>query len=157
MIEVRRARPGDGAILHAMVRALAEDHKLTQYLTSSPQDLEAALFQPHSVVDALIAFADGEAAGCAIWHRSFSTFRGREAFYLEDLSVLPQFRRRGIARALMRELSRIAVAAGAISIYWVMMDWNASGRALYEGLGAEIEPGINFCRLTGTALERLAT
>ncbi len=157
MITVRRAQPGDGTILHAMVRALAEDHKLAQYLTSTPQDLEAALFQPQAVVDALIASVDGQAAGCAIWHRSFSTFRGREAFYLEDLSVLPPFRRQGIARTLMRELSRIAVAAGAISIYWVMMDWNASGRSLYEGLGAEIEPGISFCRLTGPALERLGT
>jgi GNAT superfamily N-acetyltransferase len=155
MIEVRPVRPGDGAALHAMVRALAEDHKLTQYLTSTPQDLENELFRDNTVIGALLAFMAGEPAGCAIWHRSFSTFRGKPSFYLEDLSVLPRFRRQGVARALMEGLARVAVAQGVVSIYWFMMDWNDGGRAFYEGLKAEIEPGISFCRLTGGALEAL--
>jgi len=156
MIVVRAAQPGDGAVLHGMVRELALHHGEIEHFQSSPADFEAALFQPNAMIGALIAKFDENPAGCAIWHRSFSTFRGREVMYLEDLSVLPQFRRRGVARALLKETARLAVSMSYPAIGWMMMGWNAEGRALYESIGAEIEEGVNFCRLHGAALERLA-
>lgn len=156
MIAVGAAQPGDGALLHGMVRELALHHGEIDHFQSSPSDFEAALFRPNAIAGALIATLDGTPAGCAIWHRSFSTFRGREVMYLEDLSVLPQFRRRGVARALLREAAKLAVSKSYPAVGWLMMDWNTGGRALYEGIGAEIEGGVNFCRLHGAALERLA-
>lgn len=156
MIEVRPARPGDGAVLHNLVRELALHHGEGDNFRSAPADFEAALFHPQSFIGALVATVDGEPAGCVVWHRSFSTFRGREVMYMEDLSVLPRFRRRGVARALLRETARLAVAKGYPAIAWMMVDWNMEGRALYEGIGAEIEEGVHFCRVHGEALERLA-
>ncbi len=76
--------------------------------------------------------------------------------YLEDLSVLPAFRRRGVARALLKEVSRLAVERGYPSVYWLMMAWNDGARRLYDEVGAEIEEGTCVCRLYGAALERLA-
>lgn len=156
MIAVRPARPGDGAILHALVRELALHHGEEGNFRSSPEDFEAAIFHPQSFIGALVATVDGVPAGCVVWHRSFSTFRGRETMYMEDLSVLPRFRRRGVARALLRETARLALSKGHPAIAWMMVNWNAEGRALYEGVGAEIEEGVNFCRIHGEALERLA-
>lgn len=155
-LAVRAAVPGDGAVLHAMVRELAHHHGEADHFHSAPEDFEAALFSPGSFIGALIASVDGEPAGCAIWHRSFSTFRGREVMYMEDLSVLPQFRRRGVAKALLRDVARVALSRGYPAIAWLMMKWNAEGLALYQGIGAEIEESMNFCRLSGEALERLA-
>ena len=96
-------------------------------------------------------------AGCAIWQRSYSTFRGRETIYLEDLSVLPQFRRRGIGQALLKAVAQLAWHAGLAAITWLMMAWNEDARRFYEAAGAEIEDGICFCRLHGAALERLGS
>ena len=155
-VMVREAQPGDGAALHAMVRELAISHGYEKHFSASEGDFETALFQPGAYVGALIAMIDGIPAGCAIWHRSFSTFRGRETIYLEDLSVLPQFRRRGVAKALLRAVARLAARRGVPSVSWLMMAWNDGARALYEGVGAEVEDGNCFCRLTGAALERLA-
>lgn len=155
-IVIREARPGDGATLHAMVEALAISHGHEREFTAQPEDYERELFRPDSAIGALIASSDGEPAGCAIWHRSFSTFRGRETLYLEDLSVLPQFRRRGIAAALLKAVARLAVARGLPSVSWLMMAWNEGARALYESAGAEVEDGNCHCRLHGEALERLA-
>ncbi len=156
MIAVRPAQPGDGASLHGMVRELAVHHGEIAHFHSTPEDFEAALFNARSFVSALIATVDGTPAGCAVLHRSFSTFRGREVMYMEDLSVLPQFRRQGVAKALLREVARLAVDRGYPAIAWMMVNWNSDGRALYEGIGAEFEDGVNYCRLSGEALERLA-
>ena len=153
---VRAARPGDGAALHAMMLALAQSHDAAGEVTAVPADFERALFAPGGISGALLAECDGVPAGSALWHRSFSSFRGREVMFLEDLSVLPAFRRRGVARALLANLARLAVAKGYPSIFWNMMDWNDGARALYAQAGAEIEAGTSYCRLHGEALARLA-
>ena len=37
----------------------------------------------------------------ALWFRNFSTWDGVAGIHLEDLFVRPEFRRRGLARALL--------------------------------------------------------
>lgn len=155
-VAIREARPGDGAIIHALARELARSHGHDGEFSASPQDYEAALFRPDPVVGALIALDSGEPAGTAIWHRSFTTFKGREVMYLEDLSVLPAFQRRGVGRALLQAAARLALDKGFAGMHWMMMDWNARARALYESAGAEIESGFCHCRLDADALRRMA-
>jgi GNAT superfamily N-acetyltransferase len=155
-ITVRPIEPGEGGVLLEMVRALADDHGFTDKMKSSPADLEAALFAPHPIVGCLLGFADGQPAGCAFWHRSFATSRGKEVMYLEDLSVLRSYRRRGVARVLLKELAKLARAKGFPSIYWIMVNSNDAGRALYKEAGAELEDNLTFCRLADDALARLA-
>lgn len=156
-ISIREARAGDGAILHAMVRELAHNHGHAQDFVALPEDYEGFLSNPNAINGALIGYWNGEAAGCAIWQRSYSTFRGRETLYLEDLSVLPPFRGRGIGTALLKAVARLAVSRGAPSVTWLMMAWNEKARRIYSMAGAEIEDGNCLCRLSGAALERLAT
>jgi GNAT superfamily N-acetyltransferase len=152
---VRQAQPGDGSALRAMVEALAISHGHEKDFVATAADFEGGLFGQSALIGALIAEVDGSPAGCAIWHRSFSTFRGRETMYLEDLSVLPQFRRRGVATALLKALARLAVKGNVPSVTWLMMAWNDAGRALYEAAGAEVEDGNCLCRLHGDALRSL--
>lgn len=156
-IEIREARAGDGALLHSMVRELALNHGHEGDFTAAPEDYERFLSDRHAINGAIIGFCDGEAAGCAIWQRSYSTFRGRETLYLEDLSVLPPFRGRGIGTALLKAIARLAVARKLPAVTWLMMDWNENARRVYLAAGADIEGGNCLCRLSGPALERLAT
>jgi diamine N-acetyltransferase len=155
-ITVRPIMPGEAGVLFDMVKALADDHGFSDKMKSTPADLEAALFAHEPIVGCLLAFLDDVPAGCAFWHRSFATSRGREVMYLEDLCVLPAHRRKGVARVLLKELARLARARGFPSIYWIMMGWNDAGRALYREVGAELEDGLTFCRLADDALDRLA-
>ena len=155
-IDIRPIKPGEGAVLLTMVRALAESHGFLDKYTVTARDLEQALFAPHAIVGCLLAFHDGAPAGCAFWHRSFTTSRGREIMYLEDLSVLPDYRRKGIARALLKGLAVEATALGFPSIYWLMMGWNDGARALYAEAGAECDEGMCYYRLADDALIRLA-
>ena len=156
-IAIREARAGDGPILHVMVRELAVHHGHGPDFSAHPEDYERFLAGPDPLGGAFVASWQGEPAGCAIWHRSFSTFRGRPTIYLEDVSVLPGFRRKGIGLALLKEVSRLALSRKAAAVTWLMMGWNEEARRLYASAGAEIEEGNCFCRLSGAALERLGS
>lgn len=156
MTIIRPMRRGEGGALLAMVRSLAEFHGTLDRMSASAELYESAVFASHPIVGVLMAEVEGELAGCAVWHRSFTTYRACEIMYLEDLSVLPKFRRRGISRELMKDVARLAVSMGYPRIYWLMMDWNKEARGLYEGIGAEIEPGSSYCGIQGPALEALA-
>ena len=155
-IAVRPIKQGEGEVLLKMTRALAESHGFLDKYTATAADLERALFDPHPIVGCLIAFIKGTPAGCAFWHRSFTTSRGREVMYLEDLAVLPEHRRKGVARALLKSLAGEARRRGFPSIYWIMMGWNEGARALYAEAGAECDEGLCYYRLADEALIRLA-
>lgn len=155
-IEVRPIRQGEGETLLVLTRALAESHGFLDKYTATAEDLERALFAAHPIVGCLLAFCDGAPAGCAFWHRSFTTARGREIMYLEDLSVLPAYQRRGIGRALLQQLAVEAYRRGFPSIYWLSMGWNEKAQALYEQTGATCDEGMRFYRLADAALIRLA-
>ena len=156
MIAVRPMRRGEGAALLSMVRALAESHNLLHTVLATPEMFETAMFAETPIVGTLMAEFNGTLAGCAVWHRSFSTNRGAEVMYLEDLSVLQEFRRRGVARELLKAVARLALEKNYPSVYWLMMDWNKEAGALYQSVGAEIEPGTTFCRIHDDALRALA-
>jgi GNAT superfamily N-acetyltransferase len=123
MIEVRRIKPGEGYIIHASAQELGKTHAWGPYMQSTAQDFENALFCANPIVGALVAFVDGSPAGSALWHRSFSTARGKEVMYLEDLVVLPDFRRMGVAEALMKEVAKVAVSLQYPSIYCFTKSW----------------------------------
>ena len=71
--------------------------------------------------------------------------------------MLPEFRRKGIATALLKAVARLALERRAAAVGWLMMGWNRDARRLYEKLGATIYDDNCFCKLSGEALERLAS
>src|ERR1700704_1106570 len=94
------------AIVH-LVRKLAEYEKLSHSMVSREDDFRTALFGPQRSVAALMAFADETTVGFALYFYNFSTFEGRRGIYLEDLYVEPEYRGRGIGRALLKRLAMI--------------------------------------------------
>ena len=156
-IEIREARPGEAGLVLSFIRKLAEYEKLLHEVEATEHDLEAALFGPQPRCRCDLAFWNGEAAGFALWFYNFSTFAGKAGIYLEDLFVEPHLRGKGIGKALLKAVARLAVARKAAAVSWLMMGWNTEARSLYEKLGATIHDDNCFCKLSGEALERLAT
>ena len=70
---------------------------------------------------------------------------------------MPAFRSKGIGKALLRAVARLAVERKAAAVSWLMMGWNVEARRFYEAAGATVEDGNCFCKLSGEALERLAS
>jgi ribosomal protein S18 acetylase RimI-like enzyme len=95
--------------------------------------------------------------GFALWFHSYSTFLARPGLYLEDLFVLPEWRGRGIGRALLRHLARIAIERDCGRMEWSVLDWNEQAIGFYRSIGARAMDEWTVYRLTGDALDRLAT
>ncbi len=157
---IARARRGDVPDLHRLVRELAEYERLTDLCVSTAADLEVALFGDRPVAEALIARLDAnsqEAAGFALFFHTYSTFLGRPSLWLEDLYVRPHFRRAGLGRRLLTTLAATAQARGCGRFEWSVLDWNASAIGFYESLGARVLPDWRIARVTGSALQDLAS
>jgi GNAT superfamily N-acetyltransferase len=155
-IVLRPATPSDVPLVLEFVRELAEYEKLAHEAVATEAQFHEALFGAAPAAEVVIAEADGQAAGFALFFRNFSTFLGKPGIYLEDLFVRPAFRHRGIARRLMRHLARLAVERGYGRFEWSVLDWNEPAIGFYRSLGAVPMDEWTVQRLAGEALQRFA-
>ena len=155
MIRIRRATVHDAALLRTMIRELAEFEQELQWVTIREEDLARDGFGEHPRFRALVGEWAGQPAGYALFFDYFSTWTGRGLF-LEDLFVREKFRGRGIGRALLAEVARIAVDEHCYGIHWEVLDWNEKAIALYKALGADFRDQWRPVLLTGEPLQRLA-
>ena len=155
-IRIAAAREQDVPVIFRLIRALAEYERLTDQAVATEQDLHTALFGPRPMAEVVLAFAGDEPVGFALFFQNFSTFLGRPGVYLEDLFVVPEWRRRGVGRLLLAHLARIALERKCGRMEWSVLDWNHTAIAFYERLGASLLDDWRLCRLTGDALERVA-
>ena len=155
---IRPATAADLPLILDFIRDLAAYEKLSHEVTATVEKLRATLFPAGArpAAECLLAF-DGDApAGFAITFTNYSTFLAQPGLYLEDLFVKPAFRHRGIGKALILHLARLAHQRGCGRFEWTVLDWNAPAIAFYESLGAERKTEWQICRLTGPALARYA-
>jgi GNAT superfamily N-acetyltransferase len=154
-ITVRFATADDVPLLLRLIRALAVFEKAPAAVVATEADLLRHGFGPERRFEAILAFLDGEPAGCALFHSRFSTWLGRPGLYLEDLYVVEPARGRGVGRRLMARLAAIAVERGWGRIDFHVLDWNPA-REFYHRLG--MEHLGEWLRYGGDemALERLA-
>lgn len=155
-VEIRAATPEDVPVVLALIRALAEYEQLSHEVQATEASLRASLFGDRPQAEAVIARVDGTPAGFAVFFHNYSTFLGRRGLYLEDLFVLPNYRRRGVGHTLLSHVAAIAVARECGRMEWAVLDWNAPAIRVYRGVGARPMDEWTVFRLTGDDLRRLA-
>jgi GNAT superfamily N-acetyltransferase len=156
---IRSATPADLATILGLIRALADYEKLSGEVVATEAMLGHSLFPTDgSAPDAycVIAEAEGVAAGFALYFFNYSTFLARPGLYLEDLFVRPEFRGRGLGKALLLHLAKLANARGCGRMEWSVLDWNQPAIEFYESLGAKRMKEWQICRLTGESLRQYA-
>jgi GNAT superfamily N-acetyltransferase len=153
---IRNAEERDAALILSFIRELAEYERLAHEVDATQIDIARALFGPEPRVFAEIAEWEGKPAGFALWFYNFSTFRGRHGIYLEDLFVRPEFRSKGIGKALLKHLAGRCVAEGLPRLEWWVLDWNEPALTFYRSIGAEPMDEWTVQRVTGAALANLA-
>jgi GNAT superfamily N-acetyltransferase len=155
-LEIVRATERDVPLILSLIKALAEYERLGSHVVANESLIRDSLFGPHPSAEVAIARAGAEPVGFALWFHTYSTFLGRPGLYLEDLFVAPQWRGRGIGRALLVYLARVAVARNCGRLEWSVLDWNEPAIGFYRRLGAEPMDEWTVYRLAGDALARLA-
>lgn len=156
-VEVRPATRDDVPLIVQFIKDLAEYEREPQAAEATPAMIDEALFSARPACECLIGEVDGRPEGFALFFHNFSTWKGRRGVYLEDLFVRPSTRGVGLGKALLARLAQIALDRGCSRLEWNVLDWNEPALKFYRALGAEPLDGWTIHRLSGGALERLAT
>jgi GNAT superfamily N-acetyltransferase len=151
---LRFAEPADCNVLFELIKALAEYEKLSHAVTGDAQSLKEHLFDT-KYIEAILAEYAGQAVGFALFFHNYSTFLTKPGIYLEDLFVLPKYRRKGIGKALLTKLAQIAVQRNCGRLEWSVLDWNEPAIAFYRSMGASILDDWRICRVTEEGLNKL--
>jgi GNAT superfamily N-acetyltransferase len=156
MLKIRKATAEDIPLILEFIRELAEYERAPEEAVATGEDLWRDGFSPEPRFHVVIAQWNGEPAGFALWFYNYSTWQGKPGLYLEDLFVRPQFRKKGIGKALLVHLAKMALEKGCGRYQWQVLDWNTPAIEFYESLGAKMMKEWLTLRVTGEALRKLA-
>lgn len=147
-LKIRKAEKSDIPNILKLIKELAEYEKLLHEVVTTEKHLEEVVFGEKKFVEVLIAEYDEKLAGQTIFFHNFSTFVGRPGLYIEDLYVRPQFRGKGIGKALLNEVIKLAKERNCGRVEWVVLDWNQPAIDFYKSIGAKAMNEWTVFRLT---------
>ena len=155
---LRDAAPDDAAVIFELLRALAEDMGVPDNLVAGVEDVARDGFGPQARYETILAEATAARsdpmAGLAIVFPTYSTHKGRPCLFVDSLYVAPWARRLGVARGLMAEVCRRAVARDCCRVDLNVYLENPA-RRFYERIGMG-ETGETPYSIAGAALRELA-
>ena len=160
MLTIRNATPADAGLIVEFIRGLAEYEREPQAAIVTEADILRDGFPTESGVApkfyVVIAEWESKPAGFAFWFFNYSTWQGRPGLYLEDLFVWPELRGKGIGKALLVHLAKLALENNCGRYQWQVLDWNTPAIEFYQSLGAEMMKEWLTMRVEGAAIQRLA-
>jgi len=154
-LSFRYAEQKDCGLILYFIKELAIYEKMLDEVVATEELLQEWIFTQKKA-EVLFACEDGKEIGFALFFHNFSTFLGRAGIYLEDLYVLPDYRKKGYGKALLQKLAQIAVERGCGRLEWCCLDWNQPSIDFYLSLGAEPMQDWTTYRVAGETLKKLA-
>lgn len=154
-ISFRFAEEKEIPLILDFVRRLAVYEDLADEVVATEEDMADWLFR-REIVETLFVL-DGEiVAGMALFFHNFSTFLGKGGIYVEDLFILPEYRGKGLGRALLAKICALAKERGCGRVDWACLRSNETGLGFYHSLNAVSQDEWIGFRLTGADLDALA-
>ena len=156
MLTLRDALPSAAPQIARFIKALALYEREPDKAVVTEDDILRHGFCEHPLIFTVMAEWDGEPVGFALYFFNFSTWEGRPGLYLEDLFVPEEHRGKGVGKALLKHLARVALEKGCTRFVWQVLDWNTPAIDFYEAHGAKVLREWLTCRAEGEGLLRLA-
>ena len=153
---VRVATVDDVELLHRFSIDLSTYEDEPHAVTSTPQTLARDGFGKNPQFAALIAEQGGKPVGFALYTFNYSVWTAARGIFIEDIWVVPEARRGGVARALMVALAQECKARDYRRIDLNVLDWNPA-RGFYKKIGFKWIRNWLPYRLSGEALEKLTS
>ena len=154
-LSFRWANENDCGLILFFIKELASYENMLDDVIATEELLHEWIFEKKKA-EVIFACEGKKAIGFALFFHNFSTFLGRSGLYLEDLFVLPEYRRKGYGKALLKKLAQIAVERGCGRFEWWCLDWNRPSIDFYLSLGAQPMTDWTVYRIDGDTLQKLA-
>lgn len=155
-LQIRTASAGDVDVVFGLLMQLARYEKIEDTVEATPEQLTETMFGAKSHVEVLLAEWEGEPAGVAVYFHNYSTFVGRNGMYLEDIFVPETHRKRGIGKALLQAVAKIAAERICGRMDWAVLEWNKPAIGFYESIGAELLTDWRIMRMDEGAIRQFA-
>ncbi len=156
IFEIRKAQIEDAQLLFDFILSLAEYEKLTHEVTADKAQIEKTIFSENSSTHAIIGYENDTPVAIAIYFYNYSTFKGKNGLYLEDVFVLPDHRGKGYGKRMLQELASIANEKNCGRFEWAVLNWNTPAINFYESLGAKPMSEWTVYRLEENGIKKLA-
>jgi len=135
-VTVRKATKNDASAILSLIDALAEYEKLDPPDEAARQRLIRDIASERPRIEVYLADLERQPVGYAFVFETYSSFLALPTLYLEDLFVLPEYRKRRIGYALFRAMVKEAHRRGCGRMEWAVLDWNQLAIDFYNGIGA---------------------
>ena len=136
---VRRAEAADRDTAHRLLTAQLIEHHLPADAEGISRGIDDAL-APHSPAWLWLAEREGRAIAVFLANRIVSVERGGSALWVEELYVVPEARRTGVARALLARVCDQARRLGVRAVELEVVPTQSAAFALYRALGFQDVP-----------------
>jgi GNAT superfamily N-acetyltransferase len=156
VLTIREAAAGDIPVLLRMLHESSEDQGFPGEVVVTEEDLLHDGFGAVPRFYALIAAWNDSPAGMALYFFNYSTWVSRYGLYLEDLYVDRDHRHKGVAKALMAHVARIAIAHGCGRLQWMVHCRNERAIRVYEAVGAQSIEEWTMMLISGDGIRSLA-
>lgn len=153
---IRKATVNDAGLILKFILDLAIYEKAEHEVLASVEDIEKTVFGRDSIAHALICEVGNKPIGFAVYFFNYSTWRGKNGLYLEDLYVSPEYRGIGAGKALLQHMAKITVDENCGRFEWRVLDWNEPSIQFYNSIGALPQSEWIGYRLDGDALNEFA-
>jgi GNAT superfamily N-acetyltransferase len=136
MLSIRAATIDDAPLLATLIRELAEYERFGHEVAVTEESVTRDGFGAHPKFRAIIAESNEQVAGYALFFEFYSSFQGCAGLVLDDIFVLPQFRKQGIGRALLAHVAAIAIRENYFCIRFEVLDWNELALGFFQRMDA---------------------
>jgi GNAT superfamily N-acetyltransferase len=153
--KIRYATEKDCALILQMINELIEYENMTDESFATEESIYESIFI-RKKAKVIIGEWLGEAVASAIFFNQFSTFKGTEGVYLEDIYIREKYRGKGFGKIMMAFVANYAKENKCPYMEWMCLDWNTPSIKFYEKIGARsMKEWIKF-ELSGEYLEDMA-
>ena len=138
---IRPGRESDSAGIFSMLKQLAKETGDAERFSCSVDDIREFGFGRHALFHCLIATAQHQNIGLALYFPLFSTTRGRPGVYLQDLWISPDCRDWGVGLMMLCEVIKAAASQWQAGYLDLMVHGHNTGAERFYRRHGFIESG----------------
>lgn len=154
-IVIRPATPDDTVAVLTLVRGLADYERLVPPDDAAQKRLIRDMFSSPPRIQAYLGEYEGTPVGYAFVLETYSSFLALPTLYLEDIFVLPEYRKKKVGYRLFLAMVAEAHRRGCGRMEWTVLDWNVLAISFYDRMRARHMKEWQLYRLVRSDMERL--